>query len=433
MKHILKYILFFIISGNVLYLQSQDLSSWKKLDSPTSQLLKCIHFIDSNTGWIGGDGGTIIGTTDGGNNWNILYSAPDTYILDIFFLDSQFGWILFWDTNPPFATKLLITIDGGNNWTQEICPGDNPFYYSVYFLDSLTGFLAGPPILKTIDGGESWYEVTVFDVDTIPPDLSQLPTRKINFFNDHIGYACGGYLDFAGVMWWTTDKGEYWSAIGLGPDPINDFHIFDSLIVLGLAGDPEFLFGTGKVKTTDGGNHWEFTELNLDGVVNAMSFRTCAEGWAAIENKFIITIDSGVAWNEYPTPNNIIIEDLVFTDSLTGYAVGDSGIILKYNAPSTSGNKLPDPSLPYIYSLSQNYPNPFNPSTMISYQLPAISEVTLKVYDVLGNEIATLADECKPAGRYKAEFNTSALASGVYFYQLIAGSFVETKKMLLLK
>jgi hypothetical protein len=85
------------------------------------------------------------------------------------------------------------------------------------------------------------------------------------------------------------------------------------------------------------------------------------------------------------------------------------------------------------YELFQNYPNPFNPSSVISYQLPVGGDVTLKIYDVLGNEIATLVNEYKPAGKYEVEFSAASLPSGVYFYQLKAGSFVETKKMLLLK
>jgi murein tripeptide amidase MpaA len=90
------------------------------------------------------------------------------------------------------------------------------------------------------------------------------------------------------------------------------------------------------------------------------------------------------------------------------------------------------------YSLAQNYPNPFNPSTVISYQLPVNSMVTLKIYDILGNEIATLVNEEKPAGSYEVEFNIYSdegqnLVSGVYFYQLKARQFIQTKKMVLLK
>ena len=88
---------------------------------------------------------------------------------------------------------------------------------------------------------------------------------------------------------------------------------------------------------------------------------------------------------------------------------------------------------PLTFSLNQNYPNPFNPSTKISWQSPVGSQQTLKIFNVLGNEIATLADEYKPAGKYEVEFNASTLPSGVYFYQLKAGEYVSTKKMILLK
>ena len=98
------------------------------------------------------------------------------------------------------------------------------------------------------------------------------------------------------------------------------------------------------------------------------------------------------------------------------------------------------------FDLAQNYPNPFNPSTKIMYTIPTppsssslvkgkneVGFVTLKVYDILGNEVATLVNEYKPVGTYEVEFFSSTLASGVYYYQLKAGDFIATKKMLLLK
>jgi hypothetical protein len=92
---------------------------------------------------------------------------------------------------------------------------------------------------------------------------------------------------------------------------------------------------------------------------------------------------------------------------------------------------------PQAFALSQNYPNPFNPSTMISYQLAVNSHVTLKVYNVLGQEVATLVNDRQEAGSYTVSFNTSkgtlSLSSGVYFYRLNAGSFVSTKKLILMK
>ncbi len=92
-----------------------------------------------------------------------------------------------------------------------------------------------------------------------------------------------------------------------------------------------------------------------------------------------------------------------------------------------------NPELTTKFSLTQNYPNPFNPTTKISWQSPVGSQQTLKIYDVLGKEVATLVDEFKPAGKYEVEFNASSLPSGIYFYQLRVGSFIQTKKMVLMK
>ncbi len=92
-----------------------------------------------------------------------------------------------------------------------------------------------------------------------------------------------------------------------------------------------------------------------------------------------------------------------------------------------------DNVLPISFSLSQNYPNPFNPSTVIQYDLPKESFVTLKVYDILGREVKTLVNEDKPAGRYKVNFDAAGLSSGIYFYRIIAGGFIETKKFVLMR
>jgi hypothetical protein len=91
------------------------------------------------------------------------------------------------------------------------------------------------------------------------------------------------------------------------------------------------------------------------------------------------------------------------------------------------------PNNPTEYFLNQNYPNPFNPKTIIRFQQPMDGNVELKVFDALGIEVATLIDEYKPAGSYEIEFNASNLSSGVYFYQLSAGNYIEVKKMTLLK
>lgn len=111
------------------------------------------------------------------------------------------------------------------------------------------------------------------------------------------------------------------------------------------------------------------------------------------------------------------------------YALVDE---LSFGSPTTGiEDEINNPN---AFNLEQNFPNPFNPSTKIKYTIPFSGEnVTLKVYNVLGNEVATLVNETKAAGTYTADFSTSSLASGTYFYKLKAGNFSETKKMILLR
>jgi hypothetical protein len=90
-------------------------------------------------------------------------------------------------------------------------------------------------------------------------------------------------------------------------------------------------------------------------------------------------------------------------------------------------------NIPAQFELMQNYPNPFNPSTVIRYNLPISGNVTLKVFDLLGKEVAVLVNEHKPAGTYEIEFNGMGLSSGTYFYQITAGNYSSTKKLVLIK
>jgi hypothetical protein len=115
-----------------------------------------------------------------------------------------------------------------------------------------------------------------------------------------------------------------------------------------------------------------------------------------------------------------------------------SDILIKLKVPSLTGvdERLPLSTMPTQFSLDQNYPNPFNPTTTIRFAIPAGNShvrTLLKIYDVLGREVAILADGDKEAGTYQVTFDASSLTSGVYFYRISAGNFSETKKMLLLR
>ena len=127
----------------------------------------------------------------------------------------------------------------------------------------------------------------------------------------------------------------------------------------------------------------------------------------------------------------------VVFDVQTGPRSGEKGdiTIAVYNHGSLVAKRTISlmVALPKAYRLDQNYPNPFNPTTTIQYQLPVDGLVTLKVYDVIGREVATLVNEQQKADYYKVALDASRFASGVYFYRIHAGNFVDTKKFLLLR
>ena len=196
--------------------------------------------------------------------------------------------------------------------------------------------------------------------------------------------------------------------------------IGDSVFV---AADPEnFVISADN----DGGNffrtnQWADTlefeiELNL-GNLSIANFYDLIPG----DNNFYWGLDYRVR------PINYINWD-DFTNRLRFLADYETGNILIVSDVEENHSNVPD-----NFILHQNFPNPFNPSTTISWQSPVSSWQTLKVYDILGNEVATLVNEEKPAGNYEVNFDASGLTSGIYFYQLKVGKFVQTKKMILLR
>jgi len=183
--------------------------------------------------------------------------------------------------------------------------------------------------------------------------------------------------------------------------PPPPYYVESRTYVVGV--DTFFKWGLTKLRK----HYWQYYGL----------YRTFSFTQDIGTDKSTIAVASGY-WTE-STLQGCIIDGLIYGDT------------------TTVGLEDEETPIATTFNLEQNYPNPFNPSTVISYRLPVTSNVTLKVYDILGNEIATLVNEEKSAGTYEVEFRPESSikqpASGIYFYQLKAGSFVETKKMILLK
>ncbi|GAB4286628.1 MAG: hypothetical protein Kow0098_02070 [Ignavibacteriaceae bacterium] len=417
----------YIIS--VLIFVIPDLSAqegWHQIASPTDNFLRYLYFADSYTGWAGGGEGTIIKTTNEGKDWHLQQSNVNTFIRDIYFLDHNFGWAITIRDTSPFGTEILRTSNGGDEWIKTDYPEINVFFNAVIFFDTLNGLLGGDIIARTTDGGLTWTESNLDSVF-----VSTLPKKNFKFYNSQYGFACGGSIDVAGVIWKTTDGGINWRTYGVAPEPINDMLIIDSLNILALSGDPEGFFGVGVIRSSDAGETWDYEELTIQGLSFGLDSRNKNEIWSASALKFLHSEDGGISWTEIFPDSGIEIYDLTFPSESYGIAVGLNGVILRYSSPTSIDNKENIKS--DQFTLFQNYPNPFNPTTVISWQTPVDGWQSLKIYDLYGSEVVTLVDEYKPAGRYEAQWNADGYASGVYFYQLKSGRLIKTKKLLFVR
>jgi photosystem II stability/assembly factor-like uncharacterized protein len=425
------YVIFLLVFASNTGLFGQYF--WQRIESPSEYFLRTLNFTDSLRGWVAGDSGLIFYTSDGGLNWTQQETNTKDNIMKLFFLDENRGWALAWDefaSDNFYGTNILQTTNGGDNWSLEPYREQNVFLNSIYFLDTLKGFMGGYPgkFLITSDGGINWEDA---QIDTGVG--AHFPPVHFNFYNHQYGFASGGAMDISGVVWKTTNGGEFWETTAVGPEPVRGIHFFDSLNVLGVGGDPEY-FGASVVRTTDAGENWVYEELGFAGVATAVSFRTENEGWAplSLARTIMYTFDSGVTWIDTLTIDSSVIYDLVFTDSLTGYAVGEGGVILKYKYQSPV---LFKEELNYAngYYLFQNYPNPFNSSTSIEYYISEPAQVSLKIYNLLGSLVTDLVEDYQPNGNYCVTWNADNEATGIYYMCLQVNKKTQVRKLVLLK
>ncbi|MBI3195177.1 MAG: T9SS type A sorting domain-containing protein [Ignavibacteriae bacterium] len=166
----------------------------------------------------------------------------------------------------------------------------------------------------------------------------------------------------------------------------------------------------------------------------SVQFSDANNGWISGQGGTILyTTNGGTNWLSQTTNTTKDLYSIFFVNQNTGWAVGDSGIILKTTSGGVLSVEQRDDLIPSQFTLSDNYPNPFNPTTKISFSIPAMSFVSIKIFDVLGKEVATIVNEELSAGNYTQEWNAQGIESGVYFYQIQAGTYVETKKLILLR
>jgi photosystem II stability/assembly factor-like uncharacterized protein len=429
-----KYIIIiFFLSISALNAFSQDY--WLRVPTPTTKWLTSSYFLDTVYGWACGDSGAIIHTSNSGLNWTLQNSGIQNYpVDDIFFVNRNTGWALVNDYLF-FGTIILRTTNGGQNWTNSRYPDTTIVLNTVYFLDSLTGYMSGYSgrIIKTTNAGANWSECRV---DTaFCSYLYLFPKRKFAFLNAQTGYACGGQIDIQGIIWRTTDSGANWYTYCVTPEPLEDIKIINSNKIISSGGD--FEYGAMTATTYNGGDVWEYDPTGLFGVGNNLAFRTPSELWMPLTfaQKWALNLDSGSInsqWYEIPAPDSSSVYTAVFKSPTYGWAFGSYGTILKYNKDiiGITGNSN---NVPLKHMLFQNYPNPFNPSTVISYYLAKPEFVKLTIYDLLGKEVKVIVEGMRPRGDNKFKFVNHDLATGIYLYKLEAGAFTETKKMVIVK
>jgi photosystem II stability/assembly factor-like uncharacterized protein len=404
--------------------------------------------------------------------WIQQTGNPFENLTDVVMLGSQTA-IAIGDRN-----GILRTTDAGTTWVNETVHLSAVFHWNaISFFDSLNGGIVGDQtVWSTTDGGISWKPVTV---PLRPKMLSILCLGAGQFY---VGTDSGWVYN-------TPDTGRTWNAEKISEWPIRSLFTHHPPIVgvskyaltpysfctqyvipppswsekiltyfqaLGSqafdagysnGGGPGFIVGVGgdlvstpvvlRKSMSDTG--WTVASTGIVGIgelhgVSAPSANVVYV--CGTQGMIFKSTNGGDMWDTTAVPTKCNLNAIYFFDENRGFAVGDSGTILYTSSGGVTSVRDREGSLPKAFSLEQNYPNPFNSTTVIKFSLPSVGTrhaVSLKVYDALGREVATLVSRELQAGEYPMTWDATGFPSGVYFYQMRAGSFVETKKLVLIK
>ncbi len=437
----------------------------------------------------------IIKTTDGGTTWVVQNSAfggnpVDLWVDGIYFFDDNNGFA-FGDQENGYNI-IYTTTDGGDNWNQ--VPNTNiPASFANEWPVNTTYYIIGNTIwipvyilegnqvriFKSTDKGYTWTASNSFS--TV---ITNLLPSAIVFENQMEGFLIvsrGVYNNTSTYkIYKTTDGGDTWTEITF-PLPL------DPAYMCGVPGYPGVFVVTapltniGSALTLDGGNSWQLLEDSLD--LALTTFTSGTVGWSTSWNSPIIykyigppmpvpveltsftaTTNSKevmLNWTTATEINNQGFDIERSRDNISfekiGFVPGFGTSSEQHNYTFSDGNlrngkyyyrlKQVDFNGKYEYSdvveiewgvfnsylLEQNYPNPFNPLTTIGYGIKEKSNVKITILNTIGEEVAVILNEEKESGYHTVEFNAASLPSGVYFYQLKAGEYTNTKKMILLK
>ncbi|MCK6615920.1 MAG: T9SS type A sorting domain-containing protein [Ignavibacteriaceae bacterium] len=383
-------------AGNTTYF-SGDGKLWKKTDSGLQEVTS---------------GGTTI-------QWRLLAATENLLI------------------NAGYNGEYQISTNGGQNWNVSI-PEPGVRYTSISYVDTSAIYLSSVTHQKVVKTNLSGTVRNSFMLNSF-----NFYPYSVYFKNADSGWVCGDYQPGGlneGRILRTVDGGMNWQVQYTTANNSNQINIMQLKGSFGMAlGENDIV-----ITTTDGGASW--IRISPEGPSSRDWTALCILDSSLVvagteEGNIFYSIDFGESWIQKATNRNFLYIEAIdmlpngsigIIGSVSGSSINEAFLEISRDAITeiheSSGN------LPIEFSLSQNYPNPFNPVTEIEFALPEQSDITLKVYDILGKEIATLASGSYSAGRYTVPFDGSNHASGVYIYKLSYGKGQSiTRKMTMLK
>ena len=375
-------------------------------------------------------------TTNAGLSWRSL-AIPFDFLgyeaIDISMPDAAHIWVA------TDAGRILAWQAKTGVWQEQFRDTNvTKFMNFIQMFDTLNGIAMGDAkadglsaiFLRTNDGGVHWNSMNSSAFGSGSGDT----WRRLDFDSPTTGYFYESGVN-PQKLYKTHDGGFQWEVQPL-PDTIKvqnlNFQGDRIGLVKGFWWENPSLNGQLIARTMDAGGSWEVFNDTTTHWGNDFEFvpGNPAKVWFTDNTRLFFSTDTGRTWTQqWPKGGR----DIVFTDALHGWVLGDDTLLLYTSTGGLTSVREDDPPDVRGFLLAQNYPNPFNPSTTIRYALPHRSHVLLTVYNTLGQLVATLVNGDIAAGYRSVQFDPARLASGVYFCRMTAGTYVETKRLLLVR
>jgi photosystem II stability/assembly factor-like uncharacterized protein len=382
--------------------------TWQIQNSNFTGELKGVHVKNPTTAWACGDNGTLLNTINAGTNWiSIVLTGSDLH--QVVFKDENTG-IVVGDNGTAF-----VTTSGGQNWVSKSSSTSAQLRNLTYGGGS-TFYAVGDDgaVIKSVDDGNNWTVLTSGTTERL------LCAAAVNE-NVWIGGRNG-------LLLFSNNGGSSFN-IMTSPaiDDIKDIQFVNASVGFAAGSNSFFMY------TSDGGTNWVSRSTGILQGLNGLHFMDEQNGWiVGGSGTLYSTNNAGLNWLPIQSSTTQDLNSIHSFDGVNAWAVGNSGVITSNYSPTTSIDET-NQTIPGTFEVKQNFPNPFNPATVISWQSTQGANTTLKIFNLLGNEVAVLVNEFKPAGSYSVNFDASGLSSGVYVYSLQVNGITSSKKMTLLK